>query len=131
MANAAHVLTVDDQSLNRYVVEQLLSLMDVSMHEAESGADALVYYRAHAANVSLILMDISMPEMDGFETTCRLRELQQELSTHCPIIALTAHAMNGDADRCLNAGMDGYLSKPLHFDTLMSCLKQHAPNLLS
>jgi len=61
----------------------------------------------------LALMDLQMPEMDGFETTAIIRERERASGAHLPIIALTANAMVGDAERCLEAGMDGYVSKPV------------------
>jgi len=71
-----------------------------------------------------VLMDIQMPEMDGFEATARILELQQQTGQSTPVIAMTAHAMKGDKERCLAAGMAGYISKPLHKDTLYQTLEE-------
>ena len=81
---------------------------------AESGKKALDAWRKQAFDI--ILMDVQMPEMDGFEATSRIREQEKSTSQHIPIIALTAHAMVGDRERCLAAGMDDYVSKPINAD---------------
>ena len=65
-------------------------------------------------------MDVQMPEMDGFEATEKIRDLEKESGRHVPIIAMTAHAMKGDRERCLDAGMDDYVSKPISSTTLMA-----------
>jgi CheY-like chemotaxis protein len=79
---------------------------------AANGEEAV---RAYAAGrFDVILMDVQMPEMNGFEATAHIREHEQRTGEHVPIVALTAHAMQGDRDRCLDAGMDDYLSKPLN-----------------
>jgi two-component system, sensor histidine kinase and response regulator len=72
-----------------------------------------------------VLMDLQMPGMDGFEATAAIR--QQEQGNRLPIIALTAHAMKGDRERCLRAGMDGYLSKPIRAEKLYQVLRDLAP----
>ncbi len=72
----------------------------------------------------LILMDVQMPEMDGLEATALIREKEKTTGEHIPIIALTAHAMKGDREVCLEAGMDGYVSKPLKADELLSVMRE-------
>jgi HPt (histidine-containing phosphotransfer) domain-containing protein len=69
-------------------------------------------------------MDVQMPEMDGIEATARIREKEKGTGMHIPIIALTAHAMKGDRDACINAGMDGYVSKPLKANELLAAMEQ-------
>jgi len=76
----------------------------------------------------LILMDIQMPEMDGFETTAAIRETEKGTAFHQPVIALTAGAMKGDRERCLAAGMDGYLGKPIRSQELDDLLEVHLAN---
>ena len=70
----------------------------------------------------LILMDVQMPDMDGFETTAIIRTREKSSGTHLPIIAMTAHAMKGDEERCLAAGMDGYVSKPIQVEQLVATI---------
>ena len=81
---------------------------------ANHGKEALAAIDAH--DFDLVLMDIQMPEMDGFEAVRRLR--QAEVDIHLPVIALTANAMRGDRDACIEAGMDAYLSKPIRLQRL-------------
>jgi two-component system sensor histidine kinase/response regulator len=74
----------------------------------------------------LILMDVQMPEMDGFETTIAIREAEKRSGQHIPIIAMTAHAMKGDRERCVEAGMDDYLTKPLDLRSLRRTVEKWA-----
>src|SRR6202011_264927 len=75
----------------------------------------------------LVLMDVQMPEMDGFEATARIRPREQGTGRHIPIVAMTAHAMKGDRERCLEAGMDGYVSKPIQARELLRAIEQLVP----
>jgi CheY-like chemotaxis protein len=89
---------------------------------AEDGGAAV---RAHAAGrFDAILMDVQMPEMNGFEATAQIREREKRTGEHVPIVALTAHAIQGDRDRCLEAGMDEYLSKPLNAAALAQMMEK-------
>ena len=92
---------------------------------AESGNKALDAWRKQAFDI--ILMDIQMPEMDGFEATSRIREHEKSTGKHIPIIALTAHAMVGDRERCLAAGMDDYVSKPINATDLFAAIDRLLP----
>ena len=80
-----------------------------------------------AARFDMVLMDVQMPEMDGIEATGRIRELEQGRGRRLPIIAMTAHAMKGDRERCLEAGMDGYVSKPIQIRELFTAIAAFAP----
>ena len=88
---------------------------------ASNGKQALETWRHETFD--LILMDVQMPEMDGFEATSEIRKTEQTTGQHTPIIAMTAHAMLGDRDRCLASGMDYYISKPVSRDELIQTIK--------
>jgi signal transduction histidine kinase/CheY-like chemotaxis protein len=120
IANAGllNVLLAEDNLVNQKLTSRLLEKMG---HRVSLAADGAAAVEAHAAGrFDLILMDVQMPEMSGFEATARIRELERERGTgeHVPIVALTAHAIQGDRDRCIAAGMDDYLSKPLSASAL-------------
>ena len=84
---------------------------------AGNGKEALAAWEQQAFD--LILMDVQMPEMDGFEATACIREREKGTGRHIPIIAMTAHAIKGDREHCLEAGMDGYVSKPIEAEQLL------------
>jgi signal transduction histidine kinase/ActR/RegA family two-component response regulator len=105
------ILLAEDNRTNQLVAERLLAKRGHQVHTVGDGRQALAAWQAQAFD--LVLMDIQMPEMDGFEATRQIRLQEQQTGGHIPIVALTAHAMKGDADRCLNAGMDSYVAKPL------------------
>jgi CheY-like chemotaxis protein len=108
--SGATALVVDDNSVNLRVAVRLLEKQGYRVVSASSGEEALAVLSNTQPGV--ILMDVQMPGMDGFETTRRIRAVQRD-GVHLPIIALTANAMKGDRERCLQAGMDGYLAKPI------------------
>jgi two-component system sensor histidine kinase/response regulator len=110
------VLLVDDMVINQRLAAALLNKRGHSVHIVSNGVGALAAVDAHAYD--LVLMDVQMPEMSGFEATARIRERELTTGGHLPIVAMTAHAMKGDRERCLAAGMDGYVSKPIRFDDL-------------
>jgi len=83
---------------------------------AANGGEALAAWEE--GHFDLVLMDLQMPKMDGFDCTAAIRLREQQTGSHTQIVALTAHALKGDAERCLDAGMDGYLSKPLRSEDL-------------
>ena len=124
MGPSLSVLLAEDNVVNQRLGTRLLEKMGHRVTLASNGVDAV---RAHAtAPFDLILMDVQMPEMNGFEATGRIREREQRTGQHVPIVALTAHAIQGDRDRCLAAGMDDYLSKPLNASLLAEKLERVA-----
>jgi signal transduction histidine kinase/CheY-like chemotaxis protein len=119
-ATGARVLLVEDNEINRQVGRELLATLGISADCAEDGLAALELVQAQTYDA--ILMDIQMPRLDGIETT---RRLKQDARTHnIPVIALTAHAMSGDRQRFLDAGMDDYLTKPIEEAELVRVLSR-------
>ncbi|MFC4308699.1 PAS domain S-box protein [Steroidobacter flavus] len=108
--SAPRVLVVEDHAVNRMLATRLLAKLGCEVEFAENGLIACE--RASLQSYDLIFMDCQMPEMDGFEATRAIREREQVLGRHTPIVALTANAMSEDRDRCLQAGMDDYITKP-------------------
>jgi CheY-like chemotaxis protein/HPt (histidine-containing phosphotransfer) domain-containing protein len=107
------VLLVEDKPFNRRVAEGFLARRGIGVTGAGDGGEALALFRGQ--RFDLVLMDVQMPVMDGFEATRRMRALEDAAARprHTPIIAMTAHAMAGDREQCLLAGMDDYVSKPI------------------
>jgi len=120
-AKTYHVLLAEDNEINQRVVEQMLVDTPIKLTIAANGLEAVELYRDIGADV--ILMDISMPEMDGYEAARLIRQYEKEKQKDStPIIALTAHVMKGDREKCLEAGMDDYLPKPVKMDALKRVL---------
>lgn len=111
------LLIVDDDVINANLSKAMLSKFGASINIAFSGAMAI--QQIEQENFDLIFMDISMPDMDGYETTRHIRRLLQH-NTYPPIIALTAHAMSGERERCIEAGMDDYLTKPFTSESIVN-----------
>jgi two-component system cell cycle response regulator DivK len=103
------ILYVEDNFENKLFVRRVIESMGHEMLEAETGLDSLVI--AAEKTPDLILMDVNIPGMDGLETTAKMK--QNPRLSHIPVIALTANAMKGDKERCLAAGCDGYMQKPV------------------
>ena len=117
-----NVLVVEDNLINQKISSFSLKKADMKVSIANNGLEALEMFKKQSFDV--ILMDIQMPVMDGYEATGEIRKLEESLNTHVPIIALTANAMQGDAEKCLAAGMDNYISKPFKIDKLIGILNQ-------
>ncbi len=120
------VLLAEDNPVNRTLALRLLGKLGHQVDVANNGEEALALHAR--GNFDIILMDVQMPVMGGFEATARIREREAAGSPHTPIVAMTAHAMKGDRERCLEAGMDGYLSKPVHAPDLVEALIHHTGN---
>ena len=114
------ILVADDIEVNQMLTERLLESLDYGVHISSNGIEVLE--AVNQFNFDLILMDCQMPELDGFEATKAIREFEKTTGKRIPIIALTANAMDGDSKRCLDAGMDDYLSKPIRKEKLNAML---------
>ncbi len=117
--NRPTILLVEDTQEVTMMIKDYLELAGYKVVTAQDGVDALV--QARLARPNLILMDVQMPRMDGLEATRKLRAEPDFKDT--PIVALTALAMSSDRERCLAAGMDEYLSKPIHLKTLVKVIQ--------
>jgi signal transduction histidine kinase/FixJ family two-component response regulator len=118
------VLVAEDNSVNQRLISRLLEKRGHEVNVVKNGLEAL---RALAIkNYDLVLMDMQMPELDGLETTARIRMKETAGGKHQPIVALTANAMSGDEERCRAAGMDGYLTKPIQSEKLDEVLEKYA-----
>ena len=105
------ILLAEDNPVNQMVAVRQLEKMGHTVMVVANGRDAVLMVQEHEFN--LVLMDVQMPEMGGFEATRAIREKEAALHRHTPIIAMTAHAMKGDREQCLAVGMDGYIAKPI------------------
>lgn len=123
------ILVVEDNIVNQKVAKRLLNKLGHTVVIAKNGIEAVEYVKNK--NFNLIFMDCQMPDMDGFEATAILRQKEELSGQHIPIVALTAHAMEGDRERCLNAGMDDYISKPVTLSCLQDMLKKHMQSILT
>jgi CheY-like chemotaxis protein len=110
-AAALRVLLAEDNKVNQAVCVNLLRKHGHSVVVASNGVEAVAAFQRETFDV--VLMDVQMPEMGGYEATAQIRQLESTASRHTPVIALTAHAMTGDRERALQAGMDGYVAKPI------------------
>lgn len=110
------ILVADDTELNRELATCLLEDVDITVIEAVDGKDAVEQFTAHQDEIDLIIMDVQMPEMDGYEATKAIRQLTKGETV--PIIAMTANALAGDDNKCLDAGMNDYLPKPAGADQI-------------
>jgi CheY-like chemotaxis protein/HPt (histidine-containing phosphotransfer) domain-containing protein len=118
------ILVVEDNAINQLVVIELLRAWGCTVVAVDNGALAVEVFKREKFDV--ILMDVQMPVMDGFEATAAIRTLEMASGTHTDIIAMTANAMTGDREKCLRAGMDSYLAKPLQPPLLLEKLAKSA-----
>jgi two-component system, sensor histidine kinase and response regulator len=115
-----HVLLVEDNAVNRRLVVKILENHGFSVVAAGNGREAIAALEREQFDV--VLMDVQMPEMDGFDATAEIRRREHKTGHRVPIVALTAHALKGDREACLAAGMDGYLTKPIRAAELLDVI---------
>jgi len=120
------VLVVEDVPSQQKLLVTVLKKAGHFVSSADSGHQALE--RFHQQSFDIILMDVQMPGMNGLDAMRAIRESEKETETHVVIVAITAHALNGDEEKCLEAGADSYLRKPVRLVELMGLLKQLAGN---
>jgi two-component system, sensor histidine kinase and response regulator len=117
-----NILLAEDHLVNQELVMGILELEGHAVTLAQNGKEALDLIQN--AEFDMVLMDVQMPEMDGYQATAAIRDLERHTGLHMPVIAITAHAMKGDRERCLAAGMDDYISKPIRVPALQSVLRR-------
>jgi CheY-like chemotaxis protein len=120
MARRLHILLAEDNLINQKVAVGMLESAGHRVAVANNGRAAVNALEQQPFDV--VLMDVQMPEMDGFQATAAIREHEKVTGQHTPIIAFTAHALKGDQERCLAAGMDGYVSKPAPLEKLLRAI---------
>lgn len=125
-AQDVRILLAEDNAVNQKLALRLLSKHGFDVAAVTNGQQALDLLGTE--RFDLVLMDVQMPELDGLEATRRLRQREGAEGGHIPVIAMTAHAMMGDRERCLAAGMDGYITKPIQIDTLLAAIADSLPS---
>ncbi len=127
-STSGNILVAEDNKVNQIVAVKLLQSLGHEVDVAENGIEALT--AVQAKSYDLVLMDMQMPEMDGLEATMAIRALSGEVSG-IPIVALTANAIQGDQEACIEAGMNDYISKPVEKKALFEVLERHLPGARS
>jgi len=122
-----NILLAEDNLVNQRVAMRILERAGHRVTLAVNGGEAIEKWSTH--NFDLILMDVQMPEIDGFQAAAAIREREQQSGAHIPIIAMTAYALNGDRERCLAAGMNDYLTKPVDARLLLALLERYSSEL--
>jgi two-component system sensor histidine kinase/response regulator len=120
------ILIAEDNRINQTVAMRMIERMGYTAIVAPTGRNAVELFAQEAFD--LVLMDVQMPEMDGITATMRIRELETQSGTHVPVLAVTAYAVQGDRERCLAAGMDGYVTKPLTSQQLTEAIHRFFPD---
>jgi len=120
-----HVLLTEDNAVNQRLAMRILEKAGHRVELAGNGLEALA--ALERSEFDVVMMDVQMPEMDGFEATAEIRNREKGTGRHIPIIAMTAHAMTGDRERCLERGMDDYISKPIRANLLLELLEKYSP----
>lgn len=120
---SATILIVEDNLINQKIVCSYTTALGYTCISASDGEEALDIL--NKTNINLVLMDIQMPKLNGFETTALIRKNEEKTGKHVPIIAMTAYALKGDREKCLEAGMDDYLSKPFNLGDLSGVIERY------
>ncbi|MEP1329556.1 response regulator [Pseudophaeobacter sp.] len=123
------ILAAEDNKTNQLVFRKMVKALNIDLRFANNGLEAVALYQDFEPD--LIFMDISMPEMDGKEATGAIRKIEEKTGRHVPIVALTAHAMSGDSEGILAAGLDFYLTKPLRKALIVERILEHVPENVS
>jgi CheY-like chemotaxis protein len=119
------LLLVDDVAINREIIIALLEETGITIECAENGQMAVHAFAAAPEHFDIIFMDVQMPVMDGFEATHAIRSLDTPRAKTIPIIAMTAYAFAEDAERCLKAGMNSHVSKPIELEALLTVANKY------
>jgi CheY-like chemotaxis protein len=129
MGRALRILLAEDNPINQRLTLRLLEKRGHTVAAAADGVEALEALDRNAFD--LVLMDVQMPRMDGFQVTAIVREREKLTGGHLPIFAMTAHVLKGDEERCLTAGMDGYIPKPISPQALIAVVESISAPLSS
>jgi CheY-like chemotaxis protein len=116
------ILLAEDNPINQKLAQRMLEKRGHTVVVAPNGEEAVLLHGSWQFDA--ILMDVQMPRMDGMEATAKIREAEKDTLEHIPIVAMTAHAMKGDKERCLAAGMDDYVSKPVRAEEVLAALRR-------
>ncbi len=121
--NGAKALVADDYPINQELTKEMLEIMGCMVDVSDDGIETLKKYNKN--HYDIIMLDVQMPEMDGYEVTRRIREIESQIGKHTIIIAITANALPGDEEKCIKSGMDDYIAKPIKGETLESKLLKY------
>lgn len=122
--SGTYVLVADDYIVNQELVKEMLEMMDCQVDVADDGKETLEMFSEN--DFDIIFLDIQMPEMDGYEVARQIRKTAK--GKKVPIVAITANALVGDREKCLDAGMNDYMPKPIKGERLEEMLRKHLPH---
>lgn len=127
--SALRILVAEDMAANQEVIRTILTSRGHTVRGVVNGKEAVEWFQRESYDV--ILMDVQMPEVDGFQATRLIRSFEANTGDHVPILALTAHALNGDREQCLDAGMDDYISKPIDVGEVMNLVERYGTRMVT
>ncbi len=127
MVESKKILIAEDEAINRMFLVKIITKLGYQCLEARTGKEAIKLYQEHSGDIGLILMDLSMPEMDGIEATKKIRSQNPDI----PIVALTAHSSMEDRNLCLTNNMNDIIIKPIQLPQLQQTLKDYMDSTLS